>query len=321
MYTKKTVIAGMLMAVGVILPYFTAHGFGVPGNVLLPMHIPVLLAGLLCGPFYGALCGVIIPCLSAILTGMPSFYPMLPIMVGELCTYGLISGLLLFKTALHKKSWGSYTALIGAMICGRLVYGIIFSILLGLNPQLKALSMPAAILTGLPGIILQLILIPPVVIAVLSVLKDTPKSKEGVTAQMEEAIMLIRSGKASCIVIKDGKILRKLNGRGIGPVIALYEEGIINNAEVVDKIIGKAAAMILVLGNVKKVYGEIMSKEAEKYLRAHHIEVDYGRCIDVINSREGNGICPMERAVMTIDEPLEALQVLKQTLIALRKEA
>lgn len=321
MHTKKTVGAGMLMAVGVILPYFTAHGFGMPGNVLLPMHIPVLLAGLLCGPFYGALCGVLIPCLSAIFTGMPSFYPMLPIMTGELCTYGIISGLLFHKTALHQKSWGSYIALIGAMACGRVIYGIIFSILWGLDPQLKALSMPAAILTGLPGIILQVIIIPPIVMAVVRALRDTQKNKEGVTEQMEEAITLIRSGKASCVVIKDGKILRKLNDRGIGPVISLYEEGIINNAEVADKIIGKAAAMILVLGNVKKVYGETMSKEAEKYLKMHHIEVGYGRCIDVIRNREGNGICPMERAVMAIDEPKEALEVLKQTLAKLRKEA
>ena len=84
--TKKLTLAGMLLALGIILPFATSHGIGVPGNILLPMHIPVYLCGLLCGPLYGALCGLVLPLLNSVLTGMPVIYPMMPLMTVEMET-------------------------------------------------------------------------------------------------------------------------------------------------------------------------------------------------------------------------------------------
>ena len=74
-------VAGMLLALGILLPLVTAHGFCIPGVVLLPMHIPVLLCGFICGPLYGGVLGFVLPLLNSVLTGMPVMYPMAPIMM------------------------------------------------------------------------------------------------------------------------------------------------------------------------------------------------------------------------------------------------
>ena len=91
---RKLNLAGLFIALGVIIPYFTGHGFGVPGVVLLPMHIPVLMAGLLLGWRHGVLVGVFAPILSSLLTGMPAPWPNLPMLGSELITFGLFTGLL-----------------------------------------------------------------------------------------------------------------------------------------------------------------------------------------------------------------------------------
>lgn len=140
------------------------HGFGIPGTLLLPMHIPVLLCGFICGPLYGAFCGAALPILNCLLTGMPTPFPMLPIMFFELTVYGLTSGLLLSKTPLRKSRFGIYAALPISMICGRIAYAATFYSLLLATGQLKALTVSAAIVTGIPGIIIQLLIIPPIIL-------------------------------------------------------------------------------------------------------------------------------------------------------------
>lgn len=313
--TQKLTNAGMLIAIGLILPYATSHMFGIPGTVLLPMHIPVLLIGFLCGPLYGFLCGLIIPALSSALTGMPAAYPMLPIMLGELATYGLVSGLLYQKTSHLRKRLAIYPVLLTAMVCGRVVYGLIFSILMLAGGQLKALSVWGAIATGLPGIVIQLILIPSVVMAL-----EHGMGRRKMDS-LQSAINLIKEETATCVVMKDHKIIKTISGQGIAPVIDLYEQGVLKDAFVADKIIGKAAAMIMVLGGVKEVYGKVMSRAGKEFLESRGVKVSYGQCIDMISNRAGNGICPMERTVMEIEEPAEALTALKETLATLRKQA
>lgn len=313
--TQKLTNAGMLIAIGLILPYATSHMFGIPGTVLLPMHIPALLIGFLCGPLYGFLCGLIIPALSSALTGMPAAYPMLPIMLGELATYGLVSGLLYQKTSHLRKRLAIYPVLLTAMVCGRVVYGLIFSILMLAGGQLKALSVWGAIATGLPGIVIQLILIPSVVMAL-----EHGMGRRKMDS-LQSAINLIKEETATCVVMKDHKIIKTISGQGIAPVIDLYEQGVLKDAFVADKIIGKAAAMIMVLGGVKEVYGKVMSRAGKEFLESRGVKVSYGQCIDMISNRAGNGICPMERTVMEIEEPAEALTALKETLATLRKQA
>ena len=162
--THRLTASGFLLGLGIILPYALAHGFGVPGTVLLPMHIPVLICGFLCGPIYGVICGIALPILNCILTGMPALFPMLPIMTCELAVYGLVSGLLFTKTALGQRKWGVYAALPIAMVCGRIAYAMAFYVLFLIVGKLKALAVTAAIVTGVPGIIIQLLIIPRIVI-------------------------------------------------------------------------------------------------------------------------------------------------------------
>lgn len=165
--TKKFAVGGLLIAVGLILPQMF-HLTGVPqsGIVLLPMHIPVLLAGFILGPWFGLALGGICPLLSTFMTGMPPF-AILPFMMIELALYGFSSGLLFHKLSLHKKKFGIYLSLLIALVLGRIGYAITLMVAGGLF-NMKVNSPTAVItsaITGLPGIVIQLIIIPSLIYA------------------------------------------------------------------------------------------------------------------------------------------------------------
>jgi len=158
--TKKLTLSAMFLAIGQILPFVTGQ---IPeiGKMLCPMHLPVLLCGFICGPRYAAIIGFICPLMRSVLFNMPIMYPSAIGMAFELMTYGLISGLL-------SEKWGNrsyrdiYAALIIAMIAGRVIWGIAQIVLLGIKGNTFTMSafLSGAILNAIPGIILQLILIP-----------------------------------------------------------------------------------------------------------------------------------------------------------------
>ena len=155
MKTKKLVYSALLIALGIIFPYIT-HITNIPGNIFLPMHIPVLIAGFIVGPSYGGIIGLLLPILNHILSGMPPV-PILYSMTLELLTYGLITGFLYLKT---KKIIPS---LVIAMISGRIVSGLTSYILftfLGLGQFSMKFWITGSVVTALPGIVIQLILIP-----------------------------------------------------------------------------------------------------------------------------------------------------------------
>ena len=312
--TKRLTLAGMLIALGLILPYCTAHGIGIPGTVLLPMHIPVLLIGFLCGPLYGGVCGLIVPVLNSVLTGMPPVFPMLPIMAAELATYGLVSGLMIHKTPLGRLRFGVYPALVISMAAGRVAYGLMFWALTVRFGALRALSVWTAITTGLPGIVVQLLVIPAIVAALGRL--------GGVAAAdaLASAKTILREGRATCVVIQARKIVKTECGSGIKPVMALYESGSLQGALVADKIIGKAAAMLLVLGGVKRCYGEVMSRAGYEFLKEHGVEAEYGQMIEHIQNRTKDGVCPMEQTVETLTDPAEGYKALQQTLARLAQQ-
>ena len=185
--TKKTVIAGLMTALGILLPFICSHSTGLlPGNVFLPMHIPVLLCGFFCGPMYGAISGILLPFLNSALTSMPVLYPNAVVMSAELFTYGLMTGLIHKSTGHSKKLKHIYLSLILSLLAGRAIYGIVASILLFLNPAAKGLSVTAAILQGIPGIVVQLVLIPVIVSGIL-------KNKTKKNALEYDAIKMIEA--------------------------------------------------------------------------------------------------------------------------------
>ena len=160
---KKLVLTSLLIAVGVVLPV-AVHSVPNAGSVILPMHIPVLICGIICGFPYGLLCGIITPLLSSLLTGMPPA-AYLPAMLCELAAYGLVSALLIRFVRTKNFYADIYIALIGAMVAGRLVYGILNSLIFRAGAYSMQIWLTSAFVSALPGIVIQLILIPVLVIA------------------------------------------------------------------------------------------------------------------------------------------------------------
>ena len=157
--SKNLVLAALFIALGIILPFITMQ---IPriGNMLLPMHIPVILCGFICGGPYGFIVGLIVPLMRSVLIGMPNMIPTAVAMAPELAVYGLVTGLLYQKV--KEQKFGIYIALVTAMISGRIVWGaaslLIFS-LIGNSFSWKLFVMNGFI-NAIPGIIFQLIFIP-----------------------------------------------------------------------------------------------------------------------------------------------------------------
>lgn len=168
MASKKTkllrlVLSALFLATALLLPFLTGQIAQI-GNALCPMHIPVLLCGFFCGPWYAAIVGFIAPLLRFMLFSMPAIFPNGLAMAFELAAYGIVCGLL--YRLLPKKKYCIYISLISAMIAGRIVWGVVRVILYGLgrSPFGWAAFFAGAFTNAIPGIILQLILIPVLVI-------------------------------------------------------------------------------------------------------------------------------------------------------------
>lgn len=163
--TYKLVLSALFLALCLVLPILTG---GIPaiGNMLLPMHIPVLLCGLICGWQYGLVVGFVAPLLRSVLFGMPPMYPVAIAMAFELAAYGLIIGLV--YAAVQKRGVAAlYISLLTAMVGGRLVWGLAEVVLLGMagNAFTMQAFLSGALLSAVPGILLQLVLIPAVMVA------------------------------------------------------------------------------------------------------------------------------------------------------------
>ena len=163
--TKNLVLAAMCMAAGLALPFLTGQ---IPqiGNMLQPMHLPVLLCGLICGWQYGAAVGFVLPLLRYAVFGMPPLFPIGVSMAFELAAYGLIAGFLY-----HHSRWqcivSLYRSLLAAMVGGRIVWGVVRALLTGTAGEAFTwqMFMAGAFFTAIPGIILQLVFIPALMVA------------------------------------------------------------------------------------------------------------------------------------------------------------
>lgn len=164
MSTKKLVLSGLFLALGLLMPFLTAQIPSV-GSRLLPMHIPVLLCGFICGWPYSLAVGFISPIFRSMLFGMPPMVPTAVAMSFELATYGCISGYL-YKM-LPKNGISILISLVASMIAGRIVWGGVSFFLYGLSDASFTLEMfiAGAVLNAIPGIVIQIIVIPIIVIA------------------------------------------------------------------------------------------------------------------------------------------------------------
>ncbi|WP_337617417.1 ECF transporter S component [Acidaminococcus timonensis] len=314
--------AGLLVALGILIPFVTGHGFGMAGNILLPMHFTVLLSGFLLGPQGGLLVGVMTPILSSLLTGMPPAFPMLPAMVGELGTYGLATG------ALWQRGKGLYISLLGAMVLGRVVHALLMVCFIAWQGKAIGFSLLFFLVQGIPGTVLQLVLLPAILRRLglerpaateTDLCRPTPavlqKGNDSMETLIQEQMEQILHHGQSIALIKNHNVIFTDRSRGVMPLLKLLDKQpeLLRDALVVDKIIGKAAAMLLTLGGVKEIHTYMLSQNGRAFLERHHIPVTAQCDIDMIQNRQKDGICPFEKSVLDTEDLEEAYARLKAT--------
>lgn len=171
--TKQTLyrlaVSAMFIAIGIVLPFFTGQIQQI-GNMLLPMHLPVFLCGMICGWQYGGAVGFILPLLRSVTFSMPPLFPNAVAMAVELCVYGLAAGII-YNGTKRKNTLSVYISMVPAMLLGRAAWGGAQIVLLGIKNTSFTWKMfiAGAFTNAVPGIILQLLLIP----AIMTVLQHT----------------------------------------------------------------------------------------------------------------------------------------------------
>ena len=159
---KKLVFTAVCAALCLVLP-MAFHSVPNAGTIFLPMHIPVLLCGLICGWPYGGVCGIVGPLLASLVTGMPPA-AMLPSMMVECCAYGFVTGMLMRHVHTKHAVADLYISLVSAMVVGRAVAG--FAKAWIFTPGISPFAwVTTSLIAGIPGIVIQLILMPMVVLA------------------------------------------------------------------------------------------------------------------------------------------------------------
>lgn len=133
------------------------------------------------------------------------------------------------------------------------------------------------------------------------------------TMNIESGKQLIRDRKAECVLMKDGTVILQVRGRGISPLLDVYDQhkDKMADAAVVDKVVGKAAAMIAICGKARHVHGELMCEGAVKILNEHGISSSYHLLVPQILNRKRDGICPMEQTVQNIEDPVAGVAALR----------
>lgn len=163
------IFAALFLAIAYVMPFLTGQ---IPevGSMLCPMHLPVLLCGFICGPIWGLAVGLVAPLLRSLTLGAPPLFPKAVCMAFELAAYGGIAGVM-HKLLPRKKPY-IYCSLLSAMIVGRLVWGAAMFIFVGISGGsfTFAAFMAGALTNAIPGIIIQIVLIP-----ILVMLLDDPR--------------------------------------------------------------------------------------------------------------------------------------------------
>lgn len=164
-HIQKLVQSGLMLALCLLLPFLTGQ---IPqvGSMLLPMHLPVLLCGYLCGAPWAALVGFAAPPVRYLLFGMPPLFPVGLAMAVEMAVYGAVVGLV-WPRVRHKGTKGVFAALLAAQLLGRLAWGAAQFVLLGLTGGqfTFALFLAGAFTSAAPGVVLQWVLVPVLVAA------------------------------------------------------------------------------------------------------------------------------------------------------------
>ncbi len=146
---------------------------------------------------------------------------------------------------------------------------------------------------------------------------------KNVDTAINQAASLIREKKAECIIVKNCKIAAIERGRGVSPLLNLFEKNplIMIDAVVVDKVIGRAAAFIVIKSKAVRVHAELISEDAVDLLKQHNIAVSWNKKVPRILNRKLDGLCPLEESVLGISDPDKALTAIKKRIAELIKKS
>ena len=135
-------------------------------------------------------------------------------------------------------------------------------------------------------------------------------------AAVNEAKDMIRNGRAECVVINGGKIVAVERGRGVSPLLKLYDNrrNDMQKSVVVDKVIGRAAAFIIIKSGAVFVHGKLMSEDAKELLEKHNIATSHDLLVPRILNRKRDGLCPLEASVSGISDPDAALTAMRKRI-------
>ncbi len=134
---------------------------------------------------------------------------------------------------------------------------------------------------------------------------------------LERAIKILDETGCTCVACKGESTYRSID-RGVTPLIVWLDSNTdMMGYSVADKVVGKGAALLYCLLGVRRVYGRVMSVAAMKVLRSNGIEATWGALAESIMNRKKTGNCPIEAATASVDDPAEALEVIRETLKAL----
>ena len=183
-WARDLSLGGLFIALGVVVPIvFHMVGGGHLGSVFLPMYAPVLACAMLVSPGVAFLVGLLTPALSSLLTGMPPVLPVLPLMMVELSLMALVASLLRRKLGLHVILATAATLVVGRVVMGLTVFAAVqllpHTLVLGLPPiMLNPLTyVAAATVKAVPGLVLQMIVVPAAVLAIERVSLPTREAK------------------------------------------------------------------------------------------------------------------------------------------------
>lgn len=136
---------------------------------------------------------------------------------------------------------------------------------------------------------------------------------------IEHAKQLLTDAGYTCVIC-GGDDIHTSEKRGVAPLIELLDSKIdVRGYSAADKAVGKAAAMLFVLLGVGEIYAVVMSRGAKAVFDEHGIKYSCGEEVEYIINRKKDGVCPLEKAVMDIDDPAEAQKEIKETIEKMRK--
>ena len=138
--------------------------------------------------------------------------------------------------------------------------------------------------------------------------------------ELSEVKRLLREGDFTCVIVKGDNVFTSKE-RGVKPLISLLDaDAELSGALAADKVVGKAAAMLYLLLNIKKLYASVISELALDTLTEAGVEVSYETLVPMIRNRTNTGFCPMEQATKDIDDPNEALNAIRKTIVELKNK-